>query len=373
MAVRKNQPGDTDPEPEGTRPPNGASSQQARITGDAHAGPHAIAISGNVHYTEGPSEELILTLLHALDSLKPEGQRLDDRRGPGERDVSDVSDVQAEPARRPERESPADAPSKPADQSRKTVPSPPTGVPMGEHDEAPPPHPVAPDGNARERRRLRGLLSASRVTRPAAILLAVLLAVAIVVAIAFVVGTRFSSGTDDRGAAAQPTEHAGGPSASQSHSASAAPTQTPSRTPPRAPDDPGGTTATPAPRPSPSPTASSGNPAPGPPPPPPRPQRPPGETASKPTTPDHVPGKIFIVRGHGNEMNVNLTGFAPDEDVTIYAYTDTDATDGPYDQRTHTIDADGTREFGAFPMEASGDYWVVALGVTSNVIPWTGR
>ncbi|MFD3914681.1 hypothetical protein [Streptomyces sp. NPDC058603] len=340
MAVRKDQPGETDsPEQEEARPPNGTSSQQAKDTGDAHAGPHAIAISGNVHYTEGPSEELIRTLLHALDSLKP------------------------------------DAPPKPAGPSRKTVPSPPADVLTGEHDEASRPCPVALDGNAREPRRLRGLLRASRVTRLAATLLAVLLAVAIVVAIAVAVRTHSSSGPDDQGAAKRPAEHTGGPSASQSHSASAAPTRTPSRTPPRAPDDPddpGGTTATPAPRPSPSPRASSGNPAPGPPPPP-RPQRPPEETASEPTTPDQVPGRIFIVRGHGNEMNVNLTGFAPDEDVTIYAYTDTDATDGPYDQRTHTIDADGTREFGAFPMGASGDYWVVARGVTSNILPWTGR
>ncbi|MFJ5681737.1 hypothetical protein [Streptomyces sp. NPDC093099] len=340
MAVRKDQPGETDsPEQEEARPPNGTSSQQAKDTGDAHAGPHAIAISGNVHYTEGPSEELILTLLHALDSLKP------------------------------------DAPPKPAGPSRKTVPSPSADVLTGEHDDASRPCPVALDGNAREPRRLRGLLRASRVTRLAAILLAVLLAVAIVVAIAVVVRTHSSSGPDDQGAAKRPAEHTGGPSASQSRSASAAPTRTPSRTPPRAPDDPddpGGTTATPAPRPSPSPKASSGNPAPGPPPPP-RPHRPPEETASEPTTPDQVPGRIFIVRGHGNEMNVNLTGFAPDEDVTIYAYTDTDATDGPYDQRTHTIDADGTREFGAFPMGASGDYWVVARGVTSNILPWTGR
>ncbi|MFJ2674339.1 hypothetical protein [Streptomyces sp. NPDC087525] len=343
MAVRKDQPGETDsPEQEEARSPNGTSSQQAKDTGDAHAGPHAIAISGNVHYTEGPSEELILTLLHALDSLKP------------------------------------DAPPKPAGPSRKTVPSPPADVLTGEHDDASRPCPVALDGNAREPRRLRGLLRASRVTRLPATLLAVLLVVAIVVAIAVVVRTHSSSGPDDQRAAKRPAEHTGGPSASQSRSASAAPTRTPSRTPPRAPDDPddpddpGGTTATPAPRPSPSPKASSGNPAPGPPPPP-RPQRPPEETASEPTTPDQVPGRIFIVRGHGNEMNVNLTGFAPDEDVTIYAYTDTDATNGPYDQRTHTIDADGTREFGAFPMGASGDYWVVARGVTSNVLPWTGR
>ncbi|MFD7220139.1 hypothetical protein ACFV9P_03845 [Streptomyces sp. NPDC059892] len=338
--MRKDQPGDTEPEPEEARPPNGTSSQQAQETGNAYAGPNAIAISGNVHlvrdthYIEGAGEELVLTLLNALDSLRSDTRGLDGRRGPEEQDVT------------------AEARPLPVDQARKAVPPPPTGVP--------PPH------------RSRKPTRVSRVKRLAAIPLAVLLASAIVVVVADVVGTRLAPGPDGKGATRQPAGRVGGPGVSPSHSASAAPTKTPPRKPPATPDDPGGTTATPSPRPSPSPSTLSKTPAPAPPPPP-GPQRPPRETASRPPTPDPVSGKVFIVRGHGNEMNVNLTGFAPDEDVTIYAYTDTDATDGPYDQRTHTIDADGTREFGAFPMEAHGRYWVVARGVTSNVIAWTGR
>jgi serine/threonine protein kinase len=82
---------------------------------------------------------------------------------------------------------------------------------------------------------------------------------------------------------------------------------------------------------------------------------------------------IIIDRGHGNEMNINMAGFGPGKDVTIYAYTDTDATNGSYDQKIMTIDADGKREFGAFPMDAYGQYWVVAEGVESNRYDWAGR
>lgn len=71
-------------------------------------------------------------------------------------------------------------------------------------------------------------------------------------------------------------------------------------------------------------------------------------------------------------MNVNMSGLAPGQDVTIYAYTDTDSTDGPYGTRVHTVKDDGRREFGAFPMEAPGRYWVVAEGVRSNEINWKG-
>ncbi|MFE3020640.1 hypothetical protein [Streptomyces sp. NPDC059256] len=223
------------------------------------------------------------------------------------------------------------------------------------------------DANARELGRLRGLLRAGRRKRRAALLIAAVITT--VIAIALVVSVPFSAEPGRQGIRAPTTGPADGLTTTMSRSASTTPPQAPPRRPARPQDNKASTDgpaseATDSPRPSSSPAAPSRKST---------PRRPvPRGTPSTSAQSNRPSSKIFIVRGHRNEMNVNMTGFEPDEDIMIYAYTDTDTTDGPYDQRIHTIDADGTREFGAFPMEAPGRYWVVASGVKSNVIAWTG-
>ncbi len=212
------------------------------------------------------------------------------------------------------------------------------------------------DDNARELGRLGELLRAKRGKRLAAVLLGLVAVMASVAVVVF--GKTPFLPRPGHSEARGPT-----PRASAFPSTSAVPPKPPARTPSRAPQGPGPEGhdgKAPPPSPDPSPTAPPKKSTPRPPAPP--------ETTAPHETPGHVAGEIFIVRGHHNEMNVNLTGFEPGKDVTIHAYSD----DGPYDQRTFTIRPDGTREFGAFPMGAPGRYWVEALGVRSNVISWTG-
>ncbi|WP_333767181.1 hypothetical protein [Streptomyces sp. IBSBF 2435] len=82
---------------------------------------------------------------------------------------------------------------------------------------------------------------------------------------------------------------------------------------------------------------------------------------------------MAIDRGHGNELNIKLAGFAPGAEVTVSVYTDTSASGGPAGQKSVSVKDDGTCEFGAFPMDAHGAYWVVADGVRSNSYQWAGK
>ncbi|MER7050168.1 hypothetical protein [Streptomyces jumonjinensis] len=351
------------------------------------------------------STALVWRLLEAIDSLETRLRQLDGRLTPGEEGLRDIraergrlrerlrlAETELKRARadkkranrlrqaaerraenwarrhaRTERTAPnpTEAPIRPRKRTVPSLPSLPSRAFPGEGDEVLRLITVDLDVSAEELDRLGEVLGVNRGRNPAAVLLGVLV---VMVVVAVVVGTLIPLRPDHQNVRKPTTRQGDGLSASKSHSASVTPAKTPPRLPSRTPsglESPSEkTTPTPRPSPSPSPSESSRKPAPRPP--------APRETASTSATADQASREIFIVRGHGNEMNVNLTGFEPDEDVTIYAYTDTDDTDGPYDRRTHTIRADGTREFGAFPMEAPGRYWVVALGVTSNVVVWTG-
>ncbi|WP_329026354.1 hypothetical protein [Streptomyces sp. NBC_00690] len=402
------QPGDVDPtaEPSLIRPPNETPVQQARDTGDAYAGPGGFANSGIVQLVldandaERFSTTLVWKLLEAIDSLESQLRGLDDGPVPSTRGLRSVqlernhlrkrrrrAESQLRRARADKKRAnrlrhaaeqwaekwaleharTGRVPRATVQRQRLIEPTLPSRAFGGDHDEVLRAIALELDANARELGRLRRLLRAGQRKPRTALLIALLITT--VVAIALVVSMPFSAEPGRRGIRAPATGPADGLTTTMSRSASTTPPQAPPRRPSRAPDNKASTDspaseALDSPRPSSSPAASSRKSI---------PRRPvPRETPSTSAQTNRPSSKIFIVRGHRNEMNVNMTGFEPDEDVMIYAYTDTDTTDGPYDQRIHTIDADGTREFGAFPMEAPGRYWVVASGVKSNVIAWAG-
>ncbi|MDT3395339.1 hypothetical protein RKE29_01520 [Streptomyces sp. B1866] len=225
------------------------------------------------------------------------------------------------------------------------------------------------DANARDLDLLWGLEGPPPKSRGKHLAMALLgMVVIAAVIIVVIVATRSSPGWDERGIP-EPTTTTSADTLSPSNPppTSMTPTTTPPPTPSPTKDDGGsvgerggkGGKTNPSPSPSPSPPwKSSSTPS----------------QSQEPVPPSPTGAKqITVVRGHENEMSIYMTGFEPDKDVVIYAYTDTDATSGPYGQTFQTIKADGTRRFGAFPMKAYGQYWVVAEGVKSNAYNWTGR
>ncbi|MEU5397745.1 hypothetical protein ABZ348_00395 [Streptomyces sp. NPDC005963] len=396
--------GDVSADPSGIQPLNGTAALHATDTGSAYAGPGGFANTGIVQLVmdanaaEHFSTALVWRLLKAIDSLESHLRRLDD--GPLA-PTRDIRTVQAERTRLRKRLRLAEAqlrrakadkkranqlrksaeqraekwalrhartgqvPQAPAHRQRLIEPAPSPRVQGDDHGELLRDIAHDLDRNARELGRLRGLLRAGRRNRP----VTVLIAVVVVLLVAVVLKTSSTPGSGAPEVHDSKRRAADGLTASPFHSVPPAPSREARMSPSATPDAPDAPDAqvrrtSPAPRPSSSPVASSNKSAP-------RPSTP-RKAAPPPAPASRATGQIFIVRGHRNEMNVNLTGFEPDEDVMIYAYTDADSTDGPFDQRIHTVDADGNREFGAFPMEAPGRYWVVASGVKSNVITWSG-
>ncbi|MBB5940341.1 hypothetical protein [Streptomyces zagrosensis] len=429
--------GDQAADPAPVRPSAETSALRVKHSGSVEVGPHGFANTGIVQIKlEAESAEqfsvmLVQGMLKTITALEAQMRRLNERLGPGERDLRAVradrdqfrerlrlaeaqlkraqadkkranrlrqaaEQVADDWARRQARtgETPPKVPEPPGRrESRLAVPLLPQGASLVECEEAL----LGMDGclaaHARELGRLGKILDSyppaqrTRFLPWAGFVAAVLVLIAVAAAVLFFSPDHPPDHPQDHPPGATPRPGpTGGPRPSPAPSATAATTATATTTTtpslslsatPSAPSSTQGPTSS-APRPSTSRSASSSQlpPASSEPTRNPRPtSRAPASAPQRPlpaparTAP--VAGSIYIVRGHGNEMNVRMSGFPPNVDVTILAYSNT--TNGPYDQRIHTIRADGTREFGAFPMGSPGDYWVVAAGVRSNTIVWRGR